>query len=186
MREPRFPLWGVVLILVAICSVVPESGIATAWALPEDRDQPLRVRSSLAEQDQATGTIIYTGEVEIVQGSLRITADRVVVTTADDDVTEIVATGTPATIEQKPAPEEEIVHGLAETIRYDVAGEILTLSGKASIRQGDSTVEADRLEYYPGEKRYEAHGAQRTAEGVDQRVRVEIPARRLSKELEKQ
>lgn len=182
MHLSRLHPLGAMLALHALFLVTFPQFTARAWALPEDRDQPLRVKAIRIERDQATGTTTYRGDVIVTQGSLRITADEVVVNTVDEEITELVATGAPATIEELPAAGEAMVHGAGRSIRYDVAGEVLTFRGQSSIRQGESVLEADQLEYDLRAERYSARGTPASIEGDGEPVRTEIPATRLNRE----
>lgn len=179
MRVFRPGPMGAILGIAAGLCLTPPSPLGAAWALPEDRDQPLRVKSLRLERDQSSGVITYSGDVQATQGTLRIAADTVIVSMTADAITEIVATGAPATIEEQPAPGGEIVNGAADTIRYDVASEILTLTGKASIVQGESSVRAENLEYDLRAQRYSAQGEAATGTGGEGKVRTQIPASRL-------
>ena len=40
----------------------------TSWALPSDRDQPIRVQADSAELDDKQGVAVYRGAVVITQG----------------------------------------------------------------------------------------------------------------------
>ena len=151
--------------------------IATpASALPEDRDQPIFIQSDRAERDDRKGTTVYTGDVEIDQGSMHISADRVTVFQAEDEVSRIVATGNPAKMHQRPEPEREPVYSRARTIQYEVQDEVLTLLEDASVTQEGTTVTGDRIEYFSKEQRVKATGGGATP-GKD-RVKVVIPPRR--------
>ncbi len=127
-----------------------------ALALPEDRDQAIYIQSDRAERDERKGTTVYTGDVEIDQGSLHISAERVTIRSTDDEVSEIVATGSPAKMHQKPAVDREPVYARARNIQYDVKGEVLTLLEKATVTQEGSTVTGERIVYYIKEQRVKA------------------------------
>ena len=43
-------------------------GSAGAWALPDDREQPIRVQADSAELDDRQGVAVYHGNVIITQG----------------------------------------------------------------------------------------------------------------------
>jgi lipopolysaccharide export system protein LptA len=172
-HRQRHPLRAARLLLAALLA-----GAGLARALPEDRDQPIFIQSDRAERDERKGTTLYTGDVEIDQGSMHISADRVTVRDADAQVNEIVATGAPAKMHQKPAPDREPVYARARTIQYDVASEILTLIEEASVTQEGTTVTGDRIEYFVKEQRVKASGGG-SATGKD-RVKVVIPPRRAA------
>src|SRR3546814_14353678 len=82
---------------------------ASAWALPEDREQPIRVQADTAELDDRQGVAVYRGDVVITQGTMKITGDTVTITQDDNgDVEVFNSIGQPAYYEQKPAVDKEI------------------------------------------------------------------------------
>ena len=158
-------LWG---------ALAPRPGLA----LPDDRNQPIYIQSDRAERDERKGTTVYTGDVEIDQGSLHISADRVTIAMDGDQVTRIDAIGAPAKMHQKPSPEREPVSARATTIQYDVAREILTLIEKAAVTQEGSTVKGERIEYFVQEQRVKASSG--SAESGASRVQMVIQPRRAT------
>ncbi len=158
-------LWG---------ALAPRPGLA----LPDDRNQPIYIQSDRAERDERKGTTVYTGDVEIDQGSLHISADRVTIAMDGDQVTRIDALGAPAEMHQKPSPEREPVYARATTIQYDVAREILTLIEKAAVTQEGSTVKGERIEYFVQEQRVKASSG--SAESGASRVQMVIQPRRAT------
>lgn len=158
-------LWG---------ALAPRPGLA----LPDDRNQPIYIQSDRAERDERKGTTVYTGDVEIDQGSLHISADRVTIAMDGDQVTRIDAIGAPAKMHQKPSPEREPVYARATTIQYDVAREILTLIEKAAVTQEGSTVKGERIEYFVQEQRVKASSG--SAESGASRVQMVIQPRRAT------
>lgn len=158
-------LWG---------ALAPRPGLA----LPDDRNQPIYIQSDRAERDERKGTTVYTGDVEIDQGSLHISADRVTIAMDGDQVTRIDAFGAPAKMHQKPSPEREPVYARATTIQYDVAREILTLIEQAAVTQEGSTVKGERIEYFVQEQRVKASSG--SAESGASRVQMVIQPRRAT------
>ena len=71
--------------------------IVPAHALRDDANQPIHIEGDDAEIDQANETIVYTGSVEVVQGTLRVMGDRMVVKVKGDQVERITTLGSPAT-----------------------------------------------------------------------------------------
>lgn len=160
---------------LALCgALAPRPGLA----LPEDRNQPIYIQSDRAERDERKGTTVYTGDVEIDQGSLHISADRVTIAMDGDQVTRIDAFGAPAKMHQKPSPEREPVYARATTIQYDVAREILTLIEQAAVTQEGSTVKGERIEYFVQEQRVKASSG--SAESGASRVQMVIQPRRAT------
>ena len=60
-------------------------------ALESDREQPIRIQADAAIVDEASGSSVYTGNVIITQGTLKVTANEVEIFTADSEVIQIIA-----------------------------------------------------------------------------------------------
>lgn len=123
-------------------------GSAAAWALPTDRDQPIRVQADSAELDDKQGVAVYRGNVVITQGTLKITGDTVTITQdANGDVEVFTSVGKPAYYEQKPAVDKEIVKAYGLTIQYFAANERIILLDQAKVVQEGNTFEGEKIVY---------------------------------------
>ena len=112
---------------------------ATAGALPEDREQPIKIRADEARSDP-DGTSVLQGDVKIEQGSLRLTADRVTIATREKRMHRIVAHGNtqaPVRFRQQINADEPAATGRAHNVDYTVAKEQLVLKGDAFLSVGD-------------------------------------------------
>lgn len=130
-----------------------------AYALPDDREQPLRVVADTAEHNERSGITVYTGNVVITQGSMRIEANTVTLQGRDNRVDNMVAVGDPARLQQQPKPEDSTMYARAQRIIYFVADDRVQLIDKASIEQDDSVVNSDEIEYLIKQRIVKAHGA---------------------------
>ena len=62
-------------------------GSVSAWALPNDQQQPIRIQADDAQLDDKHGVATYTGDVIITQGSMKVTGNKVTITrTAAGDI----------------------------------------------------------------------------------------------------
>ena len=123
-------------------------GSAAAWALPTDRDQPIRVQADSAELDDKQGVAVYRGNVVITQGTLKITGDTVTITQdANGDVEVFTSVGKPAYYEQKPAVDKQIVKAYGLTIQYFAANERIILLDQAKVVQEGNTFEGEKIVY---------------------------------------
>lgn len=130
-----------------LCGVALLCLALPAAALDSDRKQPIYIDADRVELDEAKGLNTYTGSVVVVQGSMQINADKLVIHTANRKPTRYVATGAPARYKQKPSPNEGDVVGTAKTIEYRVSEKKLYLRTDAHItRQGD-VFQGDQLVY---------------------------------------
>jgi lipopolysaccharide export system protein LptA len=121
---------------------------ASLWALPSDRDQPIRIQADSAELDERKGVAVYRGGVIITQGTLKITGDTVTITqTASGDIDVFTAVGKPAYYEQLPATDKQIVKAYGLTIQYFAANERIVLIDQAKVIQEGNTFEGEKIVY---------------------------------------
>lgn len=119
-----------------------------AWALPTDRDQPIRIQADSAELDDAKGKAVYRGDVVITQGTLKITGNTVTVTrNAQGEIDTFTAQGRPAYYEQQPEVGESLVHAYGRTIEYFASNERIVLTDQAKVVRDGNTFEGERIVY---------------------------------------
>lgn len=151
---------------------------SAAWALPEDRDQPIRITADQALRNEKEGYTVYTGNVKMDQGSLRISADKITIYRIVEDADKIVAKGKPAELQQQPDPEKGVIEARAEVIEYYKAEARVLLKHSAYIEQDGSKVTGETIDYYIDEQLVKA-GSRRDKD--DSRVEVVIPAQATQK-----
>ena len=123
-------------------------GSAAAWALPSDRDQPIRIQADTAELDDKQGVAVYRGDVIITQGTLKITGDTVTITqTASGDIDVFTSVGNLAYYEQKPDVDKDIVKAYGKTIQYFASNERIVLIDQAKVIQEGNTFEGEKIVY---------------------------------------
>lgn len=116
-------------------------------ALPDDKKAPIKIISDRAEQNEQEGTATYEGSVIVQQGSIKINADKVTVTTNIKEGDKIVATGTPAHYQQIQNTEDGLVLASANTINYFLKNERIGLIKDASLEQNGTTITGDTIDY---------------------------------------
>lgn len=146
-----------------------------ANALPSDRTQPIHIQSDQAHSDQNRGLTTYSGSVQMDQGSLQILADKVIISSLDNQVSKIVAIGKPAQYQQKPSPESEMVTATGERIVYLVEKETLTLIDNASLNQNGTVMTGKHINY---DIKQSVVKASKDTESLDsERIHIVIPAK---------
>ncbi|MGP9824190.1 lipopolysaccharide transport periplasmic protein LptA [Ectopseudomonas khazarica] len=134
--------------LPLILSLSAALGSAAAWALPSDRDQPIRIQADTAELDDKQGVAVYRGDVIITQGTLKITGDTVTITqTASGDIDVFTSVGNLAYYEQKPDVDKDIVKAYGKTIQYFASNERIVLIDQAKVIQEGNTFEGEKIVY---------------------------------------
>jgi lipopolysaccharide export system protein LptA len=123
-------------------------GAPACWALPSDREQPIRVQADSAELDEKQGVAVYRGGVVITQGTLKITGDTVTITQdAQGDIEVFTAVGNPAYYEQLPAENKSIVKAYGRTIQYFAPTERIVLIDEAKVIQEGNTFQGEKIVY---------------------------------------
>ncbi len=117
------------------------------FALPTDRQQPIHISADSAQIDDNTGTTTYKGNVLITQGSLEIRAANVDLHRVNDDVSQIIATGSPANFRQQPSAGQAITDAYGEKLDYQITDQTVTITGKARVEQAGDTFSGERIVY---------------------------------------
>jgi len=118
-----------------------------SWALSTDSQQPIEIEADFAELDDEEGTTVYIGNVVVIQGSIRMTGDRLRVNfTPEKDLKDAYLEGRPATFKQSPDRAED-VEGEALLIEYHALESLLNLIDKAKVTQGERLFEGHRINY---------------------------------------
>ncbi len=145
-------------------------------ALPEDREQPIRITADQALRDEKQGFTVYSGNVKMDQGTLHIDADKITIFHAEEEADRILAEGSPAHLQQQPEPEKPLVHAEARIIEYFKAEDRVQLRQAARIEQDGSIVTGDTIDYFITEQLVRADSDQADTES---RVEVVIPAQAI-------
>jgi lipopolysaccharide export system protein LptA len=144
-----------------------------AYALPDDREQPIRITADQAVRDEKLGFTRYKGNVVMDQGSLHIEAGRVTIYHEGPQADKIVAEGDPARLQQQPDPQKSPVKAQGNIIEYYKSQNRVQLRLNAHIEQDGSIVTGDKIDYYISEQRVKADS---DAARGGSRVEVVIPA----------
>lgn len=121
---------------------------AMAHALPEDREQRINISSDAMNAGLGSNLVVYSDNVIITQGSLKIRADRVeVYFTPDKEIRRVVAVGRPAHFQQQVLEGENPVKARAQRIEYSVGAEELHLTGEALVDRDGNTLAAEKINY---------------------------------------
>ena len=148
MRRPAVnPLWLLLLIAPPL-----------AWALSNDREQPIHIRAASVEINEKNGVSVYSGDVNVNQGSMALTADELIVYHKDGAVNRMEAEGKPATFRQQPDGAEHEVRGEALRIEYDAETEKAHLIGQGHVWRGNDEFLGDRIIFDTAESVVQATG----------------------------
>ena len=130
---------------ISICILASAAWFSSplAWALESDRQQPIEITADSVELNEGDGFSIYSGNVIITQGTMKIDASQVKVTFNDDGMETMLATegnnGGLAYMRQESEPtgdgKGDIMEAWGKSIEYQLNAEHLTLLGSAKLIQ---------------------------------------------------
>ena len=157
-------------LVVMICLLLPAS---SAMARESDLQQPIDVSADRSEYDDKAGTQKLIGNVEIRQGTMRITADTIAITLKDNALSRIDGTGSPIRYEQENE-KGELLKGEAREVNYDAIDGSLVLSGGAKLSQPQRNIKSERIEFNVRTQTVSAEGSKDTGRVT---IRIEPPKR---------
>ncbi|ASV36744.1 lipopolysaccharide transport periplasmic protein LptA [Pseudomonas sp. NS1(2017)] len=125
-------------------------GSVSAWALPNDSEQPIRIQANDAQLDDKQGVATYSGDVIIIQGSMKITGNTVTLTrTPAGDIDVVTSVGNLAYFEQKQAAtDKKPMKGYGKTIQYHAQQNRIVLIDQAKVVSADdNSTEGEKIVY---------------------------------------
>lgn len=118
----------------------------SAAALKGDTDQPINIDSGSQSLDMENNVVVFSDNVVITQGSIKINAAKVTITRQEGKKETIDASGSPVTFQQT-LDNGKPVNGKGNSVHYDLGSEFLTLIGNAELKQLDSFIKAEKITY---------------------------------------
>ena len=155
-----FPLTCVMLLSI-LCT-------GASHGRESDLSQPIDVQADKSEFDEKAGTQTLSGNVEITQGTMRITADNISIALKDNALHTISGTGSPIRFQQENEV-GEIMNGEAESITYDALAGTLTLKGAATLSQPRQNLVSNVIVFDARTQKVKAEGGGKTG-----RVSIQI------------
>ena len=86
--------------LALICSLTVQA--PNSFALPDDKDQPIHISADKALRDERKGVTVYSGNVQMRQGTMEVDADKISFYHAAENANQVIAVGTPAKMRLQP------------------------------------------------------------------------------------
>jgi lipopolysaccharide export system protein LptA len=133
----RIALYGILLLACG----------GTAHAENADREKPMHLESDRVQVDDMKQTSVFEGKVELTQGTIRILADKIVLTQDKLGNKHCTATGQPASFRQKHEGTEEYMEGYGERIEYDTRAETVDFFVQARVKREQDDVKGDHIAY---------------------------------------
>lgn len=123
-----------------------------------DRDKPIHLESDRVVIDDVKQTSIFEGQVELTQGTLRIQAEKIVLTQDKQGYKHCTATGKPASFRQKHEGSDEYMEGYGERIEYDTRAETVDFFVQARVKRAQDDVQGDHIAYSTRTEVFQVNG----------------------------
>ena len=138
------------------------------FALSTDKFQDIEIESDSAEMDDIKGVTIYRGNVIVVQGSIRMTGDKMTVYFDDNgDMELVIMVGRPATYRQLPDGSKIYDEAEALQMEYYPLKDYVILIDEALVTQEGLRFSGNRIEYDTVLSQVKAKGKTSTSKSPD-------------------
>lgn len=135
-------------LVAALLTLAVSLSTALVQALPEDRDLPMQITADKAERDDINGITIYTGNVVLIQGTLKLQSEKLTIHHTDEDPSEIIAEGSPAKMQERPETDKAMVYAEGAIITYYRSEDRVHLQTNGKVTQDGYVVKGDTINYY--------------------------------------
>jgi len=163
MRTNKILASKLLLVLTTLCFS------ANNYALPEDKNKPIDVAANSASMDNKNGTTVLTGKVEIIQGTMLINANKVVVQRdKNGDISTMVATGNLAHFTQQQQAGSAYSKAWGKKMVYSVANQTVTITGNAKVTQLNDTFTGEIVTYHMDKAIVKASGTKQRVKMIIQ------------------
>ncbi|MEO8132649.1 MAG: lipopolysaccharide transport periplasmic protein LptA [Betaproteobacteria bacterium] len=142
----------------------------TAAAEKADNTKPIRYSANSLDGNEAEQTVLLSGKVEVVQGTIVLKADRVVLKQQPDGTYNVSATGKPVVFRQKVDNSDEFVDAQALRVEYIGTKELVELYEQAWIKRGKDELRGHFLTYNSSSGAFAGRGSSPAAPAGDGRV----------------
>lgn len=134
-------LFRVLAFLLLPMAAAAQSTDVTLGTINADPTEPVEISADSLSVDQDSGRAVFSGNVIVGQGELRLAATRIeVIYQADSgDISRLEASGGVTFVTATEEAE-------AASAVYDLDGRSLTLTGDVLLTQGSSAIAADRMD----------------------------------------
>jgi len=150
----------------AACAAAFAAALVAAFpatAEKADRDKPIRYSANNLDGNETEQTVLLSGKVEILQGTIVLKADRVVLKQQPDGTYNVSATGKPVTFRQKMDNSDEYVDAQALRIEYLGSKDLVELYDQSWIKRGKDELRGSFLTYNSATGAFAGRGNSPTA-----------------------
>lgn len=131
------------LSLLLLAAALPVDSAAKT----NDRNQPMDVEADRTDAELGDDSdAVLSGNVKITQGSLEVGADRATIHRKAGEISQVVLTGSPATLKQVN-DNGETMNAHAAQIVYTLTSDLIVLTGGVVIEQPRGTLRGETIKY---------------------------------------
>ena len=141
---------------------------------------PVKINADRAEW-QKGGSMVYTGNVRLESGDLKLSGDKLTLKQFEDGQFEAKVDGKPAMLDHKGLEfaggrdgERPPVSARASQLTYDSREEIVEIAGEALLTRGTDKITGENIRYDVTQRRIEA----KAAEGGQVQIELQPPPRK--------
>lgn len=160
--------------LLSLCALLLSSLLvaSNAHARKSDFTKPIDVNADRSEFDEKAGIQVLIGNVEIIQGTMLIKADRIAISLDENnELSKIEGNGSPIQFQQENEAGESIT-GQAQSIEYNAKNGSLILAGNATLKQPGQRLQSERIVFNSSEQKVSAEGGEKGRVSI----RIQPPA----------
>lgn len=119
-----------------------------AFTLPTDRQQKATLQADQLQYNRNSGEGIYTGNVVIIQGTTKISADKLFTyNDKNNQLLKAIAFGHPATYSTIQTIKQQPIIATANQIEYNPISKKVILLGDAKVVQGENVLISGKILY---------------------------------------
>ncbi len=153
----KSPFAAVLLLLTLLLAGGP------ALAEKADRSKPVNIEADSVTVDDLRKVSVYLGNVVLVQGTMTLHADKIVVHQDAEGFNSATAYGNPVSFRQKRDGVDEYIEGYADRMQYDGKPGTLQLFDNAHLKRGADDLRGSYISYNSNTEFFEVKGGNNTA-----------------------
>ena len=153
---------------VFLAAILTAGSLQTAHALDSDRNQPISIEADQGSLDQKNQVTVFSGNVQIKQGSLQMKAQSVRVSQDRSGNQTMLATGSPVYFRQ------QLAEGWGNRAEYNSAQHLVKLIGNAKVQRGGDLAQGEAISYNMKTEVYTVLGGNAVGNKNGRRVKVII------------
>ncbi len=130
----------------------------SAHAERADRDKPMHLEANRVIVDDARQISSFEGRVQLIQGTLLIQSDKIVVSEDAQGFQHMTATGRPVKFRQRYEGSDDFAEGYGERIEYDTRNDTVDFFEQARVKRGQDEVSGAHITYSTRTEVFEVRG----------------------------